>query len=130
VLAPDQEAAAARLRLLGVAVERFAQGTTVGAERFHVLRTDTGVRADGRGAIDGGDGVLRFDLELAPTQAAVPAGAFYVSLAQPLGNIAAAALEPDSQNSFAANRLMPLGGDALLRVMSPPDAPLRMWDDR
>jgi len=130
VLDSQQEDVVARLRLLGVAVERFARGASVHAERYRVRKTETAVRADGRGAIDDGDGVLRFDVVLEPEDVDVAAGAFYISLAQPLGNLVAAALEPDSQNSFAANRLIPLdaGMPPLLRVMAPPAAVLRLLD--
>ena len=52
---------------------------------------------------------------------AVPsAGAFYVSLKQPLAGLVIAALEPDSQNSFAANRLLSIEGNKLLRVIKSP----------
>ena len=37
---------------------------------------------------------------------AVPAGSWYVSLAQPLAQLAVAALEPDSPNSFFANHVL------------------------
>jgi len=42
-----------------------------------------------------------------------------VSLEQPLANLAIAALEPDTQNSFFANRLLRSLDDAA-RVMSKP----------
>jgi hypothetical protein len=46
-------------------------------------------------------------------------GSFYVSLAQPLSPLVSAALEPDSQNSYAANRLLEIGDDRLMRVPGP-----------
>jgi hypothetical protein len=53
----------------------------------------------------------------------VPApGSFYVSLNQPLAALVSAALEPDTQNSFAANRLLAVEGGQLRRVMQPPPA--------
>jgi hypothetical protein len=48
------------------------------------------------------------------------AGSYYVSLNQPLAGLVTAALEPDSQNSFVANRLMVVGDNKLLRVMKTP----------
>jgi len=36
----------------------------------------------------------------------VPAGSYYVGLDQPLANLVIAALEPDTQNSFVANRIV------------------------
>ena len=54
----------------------------------------------------------------------VPAGGWYVSLAQPLAGLVTAALEPDSQNSYVAARLIELPregtDDRLLRVMQRP----------
>ena len=56
---------------------------------------------------------------------------FYISLAQPLANLIAAALEPDSQNSLAANRLLPLTEDrTVLRALTPPVAARRVWEGR
>ncbi|MCC6992684.1 MAG: hypothetical protein IT181_27010, partial [Acidobacteria bacterium] len=49
-------------------------------------------------------------------------GTWFVDLAQPLGTLAAAALEPDSQNSFAASTLITAPERTLRRVMSPPPA--------
>jgi len=39
--------------------------------------------------------------------------------------LVSAALEPDSQNSYAANRLLEIGDDKLLRVPGP--APAGVW---
>ena len=54
-----------------------------------------------------------------PQPLAAPAGSYYVSLEQPLANLAIAALEPDTQNSFFANRLLRSLDDAA-RVMTKP----------
>jgi hypothetical protein len=53
-------------------------------------------------------------------QVSPEAGMFYVSLNQPLAALVVAALEPDSQNSFVANRLMSLEDNKLVRVMKSP----------
>lgn len=60
-------------------------------------------------------------LELQLTRSAVdaPIGSFYIPLAQPLGNLAVAALEPDAPESFQANRILgPVQGTT--RVMADP----------
>ena len=57
-----------------------------------------------------------------PATQRVPAGSFYVSLAQPLAPLISAALEPDSQNSYAANRLLAIEAGQLRRVMQAPPA--------
>ena len=49
----------------------------------------------------------------------VPAGSYYVPLNQPLANLAVAALEPDTQSSYFANRLIHQLGDTA-RVMASP----------
>jgi hypothetical protein len=126
-----QRDAAARLRDLGVVVEQLTTPLAARVERFRIVKTEEGRRADGRGAIDDPESVLRITVETEPVEVGLPAGTFYVSLAQPLANLAAAALEPDSQNSLAANRLLPLAGErALLRALAPPPASLRVWDAR
>jgi hypothetical protein len=47
-------------------------------------------------------------------------GSVYIPLAQPRGALIAAALEPDSQNSYAANRVLDLEASGLRRVMAKP----------
>jgi len=127
----SQRDAAARLRDLGVVVERLAAPLTARVERFRILKSEQGRRADGRGAIDDPEGVLRIVVETEALVASLPAGTYYISLAQPLANLVAAALEPDSQNSLAANRLLPLDQDrVLLRALVPPPASLHVWEDR
>jgi hypothetical protein len=127
----SQREAAARLRDLGVVVERLAAPVTTRAERYRVIKSEQSRRADARGAIDDPEGVLRITVETEPVNASLAAGTFYISLAQPLANLVAAALEPDSQNSLAANRLLPLAGEGtLLRAIAPPAASLQVWEER
>jgi hypothetical protein len=127
----SQRDAAARLRDLGVVVERLAAPLTARVERFRIVKSEQGRRADGRGAIDDPEGVLRIAVETEALVASLPAGTYYISLAQPLANLVAAALEPDSQNSLAANRLLPLDQDrVLLRALVSPPASLHVWEDR
>jgi hypothetical protein len=57
-----------------------------------------------------------------PAREPVPVGAWFVDLAQPLGALAAAALEPDSQNSFAASGLVDVAAGHLRRVVARPPA--------
>jgi predicted deacylase len=122
--------AARGLRALGVVVERIAARAPMVVERFRVRSSETARRDDGRGAIDDPEGVVRIDVAVERGQADVPAGAFYVSLAQPLGNLAAAALEPDSQSSFAASRRVAMTPEpSVMRVMAVPGAVRYLWDD-
>lgn len=127
----SQHEAAARLRDLGVTLERLVEPLDTRVERFRVVRSEQGSRADGRGAIGDPEGVLRITVETEPVDVGLPVGTYYISLAQPLANLVAAALEPDSQNSFAANRLLPLTGErTVLRAITIPHASLQVWDER
>ena len=131
LLDPAAGDAIATLRALGVVVERLPVAQSVQAERLVVRAREAGRRADARGAIDDPEQVVRFTIEWMPAaQVEVPAGAFYVSMAQPLANLAAAALEPDSQNSFAANHRLELDrGVGLVRVVAPLRAVRYLWDE-
>jgi len=50
----------------------------------------------------------------------VAPGTLYLPLDQPLAPVIAAAMEPDSQSSYAANRLLDLENSGLRRVISRP----------
>ena len=54
----------------------------------------------------GSDGIVRSQVALVRSAIDVPAGSFYVPLNQTLANLAVAALEPDTQSSYYANRLI------------------------
>lgn len=62
------------------------------------------------------------------TPRAPPPGSHCVSLNQPLSALISAALEPDSQNSFVASRLLAFEGGQLRRVVSlpPADTPAKL----
>jgi len=80
--------------------------------------------------------IVQLATETEPARIAAHAGDFYVPLDQPLANVIAAALEPDTQSSFAANRLLTLppgGGDApaylpLYRLPGALAVPTVVWD--
>jgi hypothetical protein len=64
-------------------------------------------RPDVRGIVsDGYRTILRLVVDLRAEPADAPAGSWYVALDQPLANLVIAALEPDSQNSLLANRVI------------------------
>ena len=104
-LASDQDLAVYTLRALGVVVQRLHTDT--------LLRTQAWVTAD-----DGPDAqpVVVSELRSAALQA--PAGSHYVAMDQPLANLAAAALEPDTAYSFYSNSLIDRL-DAARRVVAP-----------
>jgi hypothetical protein len=106
-LAADAIEAVQRLRALGVGVERFEEEAALEAERWRETgRTET-ARPDVRGiAGDAGATIVNATVAIEPGRIAAAPGSFYVPLDQPLANLAVAALEPDTQNSYFANRLI------------------------
>jgi hypothetical protein len=125
LLAASETTAVQRLQMLGVRVERIDSAAPWQVERYEILSQTDGQRQDARGAIEDGEAIRAFRVRPRAGRAVVQPGSFYVSLAQPLSPLVSAALEPDSQNSYAANRLLEIGDDRLLRVPGP--APVGVW---
>ncbi len=120
-LGADQLDAVLRLRGLGVRVMRLDAAGTLRAEAYTETARETGARADVRGTIADAQGTaLRVKVALQPLLIEVNAGSFYVPLDQPLANLVVAALEPDTQNSFVANRII-ASVDVQARVLGRPD---------
>lgn len=107
-LAADAQAAVERLRALGIVVERLDAATPLVVEAYRELSRAGGERDDVRGSIADADAsIVRVQVALEPPAPfEAPAGSFIVSLEQPLANLALAALEPDTQNSYFAHRLL------------------------
>lgn len=97
-LSPQSDRAVERLRLLGVQVQRVAEQAPVLSDGY-VAGADAKITVV-RNAID-----------------AVP-GSYYISMNQPMANVAAAALEPDTPYSYVKQGVIPTLGD-LARVMAP-----------
>lgn len=118
-LSANSTAAVERLRLLGLQVMRVAESGSALADIYRETARESGDRKDVIGTIAGGGGIVR--VQVSPVRSAidVPAGSFYVPLNQPRANIAVAALEPDTQNSYFANHLIQDLAHAA-RVMAPP----------
>ena len=119
-LAADQQDAVARLRSLGVQVRRVTENTVARGETYAETARTEGARADVRGTIADAAAVLRLQVQLVAALIDVPVGSFYVPLDQPLANLVVAALEPDTQNSFVANRIV-TDLAAQVRVLARPD---------
>lgn len=118
-LSASSSEAVERLKLLGLQVLRVAEPGSALADTYRETARETADRQDVIGTIAGGQGIVR--VQVAPTRSAIdmPAGSFYVPLNQPRANLAVAALEPDTQNSYFANHLIAdLAHTA--RVMAPP----------
>lgn len=118
-LAAHSTAAVERLKLLGLQVMRVAEPGSALADVYRETARESGDRQDVIGTIAGGTGIVR--VQVAPMRSAIdiPAGSFYVPLNQPRANLAVAALEPDTQNSFFANHVIDALGSTA-RVMAPP----------
>jgi predicted deacylase len=125
LLAASEVQAVQRLQMLGVRVERIDNAAPWPVERYEILSQTDGQRQDARGAIEDGEAIRAFKVRPRMGRAVVRPGSFYVSLAQPLSPLVSAALEPDSQNGYAANRLLEIGDDRLLRVPGP--VPSGVW---
>jgi hypothetical protein len=122
-LAPDQTDAVLRLRALGVTVQQFNQKAVIRGEAYRELSSEAGVRQDVRGTIADAGGVLRVEVELVPSLIDAPIGSYFVPLTQPLANLVVAALEPDTQNSFLASRII-AGVDRQARLLDLPEGRL------
>jgi hypothetical protein len=94
-LSASESDAARRLRLLGIEVQQVDEAGEVRAETYREgarepVGTDSGA-------------ALRLHVQTAPVLLDVPLGSYYVSLEQPLANLAIAALEPESLAGYAAS---------------------------
>jgi hypothetical protein len=119
-LADTETDAVQHLRALGVRVQRIEQLGEVRGELYREITREVGARQDVRGVLFDAGGVVRAKVDTAPALIDVKAGGYYVPLDQPLANLAIAALEPDTQNGFYANRIVS-SLDAQARVTLPPD---------
>ena len=86
---------------------------------------------------DGGIRVVNLKTVVERTTLPVRAGDFFVPLDQPLANVAVAALEPDTQSSYAANYALTFPGPRdpdryvrVARVMSPLSTSMTPWGSR
>jgi hypothetical protein len=105
-LAADQVDAVARLRRLGVQVRQVSETGVARGETYTETSREEGARQDVRGTIADAAPLLRLQVQMVPALIDVPAGSFYVPLEQPLANLVVAALEPDTQNSYVAHRIV------------------------
>jgi len=118
-LSADAGAAVERLRQLGIQVMRVAEPGSVLAESYRETAREAGNRQDVIGTIAGSSDIVRVQVSTLRSAIDAPAGSFYVPLNQPRANLAVAALEPDTQNSYFANHLIQELGQSA-RVMAVP----------
>lgn len=98
---------------------RVAEPGSLLSDSYQETSREEGVRQDVRGTIAGQQDITRVRVTTVRTAIDVPEGSYYVPLNQPMANLAVAALEPDTQNSYFANHLIPALGDTA-RVMATP----------
>jgi len=106
-----------RLRGLGVVVQRLDEIDELRAQIYQ--ETARELRPDARGSIAEGGGALRVQVKPVPALLEVQAGSYYVPMDQPLANLVLAAMEPDTQNSYVAGRILTRVADEA-RVMARP----------
>ena len=114
-LAASESDAVRRLRQLGVEVQQLDAAGEMRGETYR----ETGRSSEGRGA----EPTLRLRVQTQPVLLDIPGTSYYVSLEQPLANLAIAALEPESPAGYVAQGVIGRV-DAVARVLLRPD--LRM----
>ena len=112
-----------RLRMHGVQVMRVVEAGSVLGDSFREVSRTIGERQDVRGTISAGAPVINAQVSLVRGVYDVPRNSYYVTLNQPLGNLVLAALEPDTQNSYFSNAVLP-DLQSTVRVMTEPTVKL------
>ena len=110
-LAVGETEAVRRLRLLGIEVMQLELAGEMRGETY---------RETGRDAAAAQGGGARLRVQTQPVLLDVPAGSFFVTLEQPLANLAIAVLEPESPAGYAANGVIGSVGN-VARVLQRPD---------
>jgi hypothetical protein len=118
-LSAQSGTAAERLRLHGVQVMQVTEFGSVLGDSYRETSRAAAERQDVRGTVTGSAPIIKVQVSLTRGLVDAPRGSYYVPLNQPLGNLVIAALEPDTQNSFFANRLLE-GLQSPVRVMAEP----------
>ena len=109
LLPASETEAARRLVHLGATVTRLREDATADGERYRITRADEAKKDDvRRNDEEAVAEVIRIETSAEPARIEAKTGDFYVALDQPLANVIAAALEPDTQSSYAANRVLTL----------------------
>lgn len=105
-LAAEASGAVQRLRALGVQVSQVSEAARLQGDTYREVSRTSAPREDVRGTIADDGETVAVEVELISALLDVPAGSYYVPLTQPLANLVIAAMEPDTQNSYFANRVI------------------------
>ncbi|MEO5659469.1 MAG: M14 family metallocarboxypeptidase [Polaromonas sp.] len=118
-LSASSTTAVERLRLQGVQVLRVLEQGALLGDMYRETSRSNEMQQDTQGKMAIGPPIIKTEVALMRGVIDAPAGSYYVPLNQALANLAIAALEPDTQSSYFANRLLnDLASSA--RVMSVP----------
>ena len=109
-LAGSETEAVRRLRLLGIEVLQLELAGEMRGETYRETGRDAAAAQAG----------ARLRVQTQPILLDVPAGSFFVSLEQPLANLAIAVLEPESPAGYAANGVI-ANVTSVARVLARPD---------
>jgi len=110
-LLPASETVAAKhLVGLGATVMRIEAALDADGERYRITRMQETRKDDVRRNDEDTPtaNIVQIATVTEPTHVTARAGDYYVPMDQPLANVIAAALEPDTQSSYAANHLLTL----------------------
>ena len=118
-LSASSKTAVERLRLQGLQVFRVLEPSSILGDSFHETSSPQSARESVRSSIADAVPTIKAEVSLAREVIDMPAGSYYIPLNQPLANLAIAALEPDTQSSYFANRLL-TGLSSSARIMSEP----------
>jgi hypothetical protein len=119
-LAAAETEAVQRLRLLGIDVQQLDELGEVRGETYRENARETIGGASPASAAANAGATTRLRVQTLPALLDVAAGGYYVSLEQPLANLAVAVLEPEAPSSFAANGVIAsVGGEA--RILLRPE---------
>jgi len=108
-----------RLRMHGVQVMRVVEAGSVLGDSYREVSRTSGERLDVRGTIATAAPVINAQVILMRGVYDVPRNSYYITLNQALGNLVFAALEPDTQNSYFSNSVLP-DLQSTVRVMTEP----------
>ena len=122
-LSSSATTAVERLRMHGVQVMRVVEAGSVLGDSYREVSRISGERLDVRGTTAAAAPVINAQVSLVRGVYDVPRNSYYVTLNQALGNLVLAALEPDTQNSYFANAVLP-DLQSTVRVMTEPTVKL------
>ncbi len=108
-IAASEAEAVRRLRLLGVEVLQLELAGEMRGETYRETGRDAPV-----------EGASRLRVQTLPVLLDIPAGSYFVSLEQPLANLAIAVLEPESPAGYAANGVI-ASVTSVARVLARPE---------